>query len=215
MLRRAYRACESEGIGYLARRAGSKTRAFPLVRGLYARYKNRRVLANLPSPLQLHLGCGSVRLDGYVNVDIEDWAGACDMIASAVELPMFADDSVDRVFNHALLEHIPPWLTLKTLSEWYRILKPGGTIRIEVPDLERIFEDWLVKGTISEETAVNNIFGGRKSPVKGWSHQDHLTGFTYDRLTRFMAQVGFVGFERREHQQYHHILAIHARKPVE
>ena len=84
-----------------------------------------------------------------------------------------------------------------------------------MPDLERIFEDWLVKGTLGEQEAVDNIFGGNKSPRKAYTHQDHLTGFTYDRLTRMMSRCGFERFERLEHPRYHHILVVKGRKAVE
>jgi ubiquinone/menaquinone biosynthesis C-methylase UbiE len=152
-------------------------------------------------------------MEGYVNIDIEDWAGVCDLVTSAVDLSMFPDDSVDCIFNHALLEHIPPWDTLRAIAEWYRVLKPGGTIQIEVPDLERIYEDWLIEGTLSEEDAINNIFGGFKKPDKAYTAQHHLTGFTYGRLTRMMAEVGFEGLVRAEHGTYHHILVVQGRKP--
>ena len=208
----------SEGISGVYRRGrGRLGRLVPKSlrkNRLWIAYKNRKPLAQLRPAIQLHLGCGTVYLDGYVNIDIEDWAGVCDMIASATNLSMFADSSVDHVFNHALLEHIPPWNTLKTLQEWHRVLKPGCTIQIEVPDLERIYEDWLVKGTLTEHDAIENIYGGNKKPGKAYKAQDHLTGFTFDRLTRMMAQAGFEEFVRLEHDTYHHILVVHARKPV-
>jgi len=163
-------------------------------------------------PLKLHLGCGSIHLDGYINADIQDWAGACDLTANAGDLHTFKDNSVDHIFNHALLEHIPPWGTMKTLKEWNRVLKPGGIIQIEVPDLERIFQDWLVNKTIGEQEAIDNIYGGNKAPNKVYSRQDHLTGFTYDGLTRMMSECSFTDFTRLEHPKYHHILVVRACK---
>lgn len=165
-------------------------------------------------PLQLHLGCGSVHLDGYINIDVEDWGGACDLVSDASSLSLFPNESADRIFCHALLEHIPPWDTQKSLLEWHRVLKPHGTIQIEVPDLERIFTDWLIDKTLSEQEAINNIFGGNKSPSKKYSRQDHLTGFTYNRLTKMMEECGFSCFQRLEHPKYNHILVLTARKEL-
>lgn len=147
-------------------------------------------------------------------MDVEDWAGVCDMIGSALKLSMFADDSVDRIFHHAMLEHMPPWETMPALCEWHRVLKPGGTIQIETPDLERIFNDWFVGRTLDEQTAINNIFGGNKSPGKAYAAQDHLTGFTFDRLSRMMQEAGFENMHRLEHDQYRVILVIEASKPT-
>ena len=187
-----------------------KCRILPLIMSVTGRRRFRKLLKE--EPLKLHLGCGSIHLDGYINTDIQDWAGACDLTADAGDLHMFKDNSVDHIFNHALLEHIPPWDTRKTLREWNRVLKPGGRIQIEVPDLERIFQDWLVDKTLSEQDAIDNIFGGNKAPNKVYSRQDHLTGFTYDRLTRMMSECSFTGFTRLEHAKYHHILVVCACK---
>jgi SAM-dependent methyltransferase len=204
----------SRRIQKTVRRISRRVYKTPVLRSIHVWIKNQRALRALTTPTKLHLGCGSEYLKGYVNIDVEDWAGICDMVANATHLPMFPDNSVDHIFNHALLEHIPPWDTLPALQEWYRILRPGGTIQIEVPDLERIFEDWLVEGSLGEAEAINNIFGGNKSPDKAYRAQDHLTGFTFGRLTKMMAQVGFEDCERLEHDTYHHILVVHARKPM-
>lgn len=143
-------------------------------------------------------------------MDIQNWAGACDLVADARYLP-FSDRSVDAILNHALLEHIAPWDTMRTLREWYRVLIPGGIVQIEVPDLRRIFEDWLVKGRLGEQEAINNIFGG-VCANKPYSHQYHLTGFTYARLTRRLEAAGYTGMFRLEHPRYHHILIVQARR---
>lgn len=161
---------------------------------------------------KLHLGCGSIHLTDYINVDIEKWCGGVDVVADACNLSRYETGTIDHIFTHALLEHIPPWDTMKALKEWHRVLKPDGTIQVEVPDLERIFQDWLVEGTLSEKLALDNIFGGL-SPDKRYEHQYHLTGFTYERLTRMMKEVGFVECERLEHEKFRQILVVYARKP--
>jgi predicted SAM-dependent methyltransferase len=187
---------------------------FPFVKGFCIHIKNRIAISKISkvTPLKLHLGCGSICLDGYVNIDIEDWAGICNIIHDATKLPMFSDNSVDHIYNHALLEHIPPWDIERTLEEWNRILKPGGTIQIEVPDLERIFQDWFINETLGEQEAINNIYGGKKEPNKKYSQQHHLTGFTYNKLSRIMSAYGFVNCKRLEHEKYHHILVLFAQK---
>jgi len=175
------------------------------------RRRGRRLLKQ--KPLRLHLGCGRIHLDGYVNIDIKDWAFVCDVVADVTDLHIFEDNSVEHIFTQQLLEHIPPWDTMRTLKEWNRILSLEGTIQIEVPDLERVFHDWLVDKTLNEQEAINNIYGGNKSPTKAYgSHQDHLTGFTYERLTRMMADCGFTDFKRLEHPKYHHVLVVWAQK---
>jgi len=70
----------------------------------------------------------------------------------------------------------------------------------------------LINKNLGEEEAIDNIYGGNKAPNKAYSHQDHLTGFTYDRLTRMMKNCGFINLKRLEHSKYHHILVIYAQK---
>ena len=176
------------------------------------RKKRKAILSNMPAPFKLHLGCGNTYLEGYVNSDVENWSGRCDLICSATDLSFLPSRTVDHIFHHAMIEHLPPWETTSAMKEWYRVLKEGGTIQIETPDLERVFEDWLVNQTLSEKDAIANIFGGNKSPQKAYSAQHHLTGFTYARLARMMSDVGFHDFSRKEHLEYHHILVVCARK---
>ena len=161
--------------------------------------------------MKLHLGCGSIRLPGYVNTDTENWSGKCDVVCDARNLSQWSD--VEEVYSHSVLEHIPPWDTEHTLTEWFRVLKPGGIVRVEVPDLERCYEDWKA-GLIGETEYINNVYGGNKAPGRKFAAtQHHLTGFTFAILSRILAQVGFVDVQRYEHETYHHCLAMRARKP--
>ena len=163
--------------------------------------------------LKLNLGCGHTYIKGFVNIDKTPWGCTPDLIADALDLHMYENDMVDHIHTYALLEHIPPWDTLKALREWFRVLKSGGTIHIEVPDLVRIYEDWLVHGIIDEQTAIDFIFGGGKSSSPPYEEQHHLTGFTYSRLARMMKQVGFAKISQVESARFHWVLAIDARKP--
>lgn len=188
----------------------------PFIRWFYIKIFNEFQWINIKKlkEKKLHLGCGQIKLEGFINIDVENWAGACDLVMNCTNLKRFADQSVDYIFNHALLEHIAPYKTVPALKEWNRVLKLNGRILIEVPDLERIFEDWLVKKKLSEQEAINNIFGGNKRERGKFLAQDHLTGFTYERLCRFLSECGFSEFKRLEHKRYHHILCIEAKKTV-
>ncbi|MDY6934502.1 MAG: hypothetical protein SVZ03_09815 [Spirochaetota bacterium] len=198
----------------LIKKAAKRLYQVPIIKHIYIALFNAFSIKKIKkiNTLKLHLGCGSVKLDGFINIDIENWAGKCDLIMDCVKLKKIKSKSVDYIFTHALLEHIPPYKTSDTLIAWNRVLKIGGIILIEVPDLERIFEDWLVKGILSEKEAINNIFGGNKKEKDKYSAQDHLTGFTYTRLCNFLKECGFNNFKRIEHDIYHHILCIQAMK---
>ncbi len=53
------------------------------------------------------------------------------------------DDSVDVVYHSHVLEHIDRDVAPAFLRECLRVLKPGGIIRVVVPDLERAAEEYL------------------------------------------------------------------------
>lgn len=149
--------------------------------------------------LKLNLGCGGVYLDGFVNIDKVAWGPrGADLIADVLDLNMYGDGIVDYIHTYGLLEHIPPWDTLLALREWARVLRPGGMIHIEVPDLHRVLEGWFITGDLDEQTAINLIYGGNKEPNKIYLDQHHLTGFSLSRLARMMSQARFSNIRRVE-----------------
>jgi SAM-dependent methyltransferase len=96
------------------------------------------------SSVYANLGCGSRYHPSWLNFDLNPTAPGvthCDL-TEGVPLP---DDHCDAVFNSALLEHLSPESASKFLHECRRILKPGGILRIGVPDLERIAQVYLAK----------------------------------------------------------------------
>jgi SAM-dependent methyltransferase len=84
--------------------------------------------------LMLHLGCGPVRLDGFVNIDIFPAPLAMNVLWG---LP-FDDGQARIVYLSHLLEHLfYPTDVQSLLSECARVLAPGGLIRVVVPDIAR------------------------------------------------------------------------------
>lgn len=87
--------------------------------------------------LRLNLGCGDKILEGYVNVDVApSRAGKKpDVLCDLRKLEPFDDDSVDEVLSVHVVEHFHRWEILNVLKEWVRVLKPGGKMIIECPNL--------------------------------------------------------------------------------
>jgi SAM-dependent methyltransferase len=79
--------------------------------------------------MKLHLGCGSKKLEGYVNVDV---VGTPDKVCDLSAFPWpFEDDSADEIFSEHFLEHVIDFE--KTILEIHRILKPNGVLHFRVP----------------------------------------------------------------------------------
>lgn len=76
--------------------------------------------------------------DSVVSIDVEDRAGEIDLIADIQDLHPFADASFDTILCSQVLEHVPrPW---EALSEFSRVLRPGGCLLLSVPHLSMIHE---------------------------------------------------------------------------
>jgi len=68
---------------------------------------------------------------------IEEMRGDCIVWNLAKGIP-FADQTFDVVYHSHLLEHIDREYAAGFLADCFRVLKPGGVIRVVVPDLEQL-----------------------------------------------------------------------------
>jgi len=92
----------------------------------------------------LNVGCGQRFHADWVNVDLvpaDSSVRACDISKG---LP-FDDGQFDAVYHSHVLEHLDPAAGRALLAECLRVLKPGGVVRIVVPDLEQIATLYLQK----------------------------------------------------------------------
>jgi SAM-dependent methyltransferase len=106
------------------------------------------------SAIKLNLGCGNKILDGFVNVDVvEERAGAKpDIVANVSERLPFPDDYADLILSVHVIEHFYRWEVLEVLREWVRVLKPGGIMVCECPNLLSACEAMLRKPEASAGT---------------------------------------------------------------
>lgn len=95
-------------------------------------------LQSEPRP-RLHLGAGPVVLPGWLNSDISPLHPNIVPIDAAEPLPL-PDKSVDAVFCEHLIEHLPYAAGQSMVAEVFRILRPGGVLRVSTPDLQRLCE---------------------------------------------------------------------------
>jgi predicted SAM-dependent methyltransferase len=95
-----------------------------------------------------------------------------------------SDASVDCVYSQHLLEHLYPEVAKSCLSESFRVLKPGGILRVCIPDL-----DLMVRGYDSSnpEPFLDAIFEGRQARDKN-RHHWHYNKVSMEALLK---SVGF------------------------
>lgn len=126
--------------------------------------------------MKLNLGSGPQTIEGFTNLD----AKSGDVI---FPLP-HADGSVDEVRASHVLEHFPHAQTQAVLQEWVRVLKPGGLLKIAVPDFPTIARNYLAK---QEQPTVGYVMGGQ---VDG--DDFHKSLFDLQTLSELMRAGGLV-----------------------
>ena len=92
----------------------------------------------------INLGCGERTHPDWLNVDLT--AGKSDVLKYDLTTGVpFPSDRADAVYCAAVLEHFRRQNVAQFLKEIYRVLKPGGVIRVGVPDLEKLCQIYLEK----------------------------------------------------------------------
>jgi predicted SAM-dependent methyltransferase len=87
--------------------------------------------------MRLHLGAGKRFIPGFYAIDAVDYPHI-DLVHEIDNLPMVVTDSVDLIYTAHTLEHFVVRDVPRVLAEWRRVLKPGGTLRLSVPDFAAI-----------------------------------------------------------------------------
>ncbi len=90
----------------------------------------------------LNLGCGNRYHPDWVNIDIVKTGQNVIQYDLLKGIP-FEDNSFDVVYHSHLLEHFSKSYAPFFIKECFRVLKPGGIIRVVVPDLEGIVREYL------------------------------------------------------------------------
>ncbi len=158
------------------------------------------------APLRLNLGCGDKILPGYVNVDVvESRAGKKpDVLCDLHKLEPFADNSVDEILAVHVVEHFWRWEVPDILKEWVRVLKPGGRMILECPNLLSACEEFLKN---PEAAATGGPQGQRSMWVfygdPRWQdpYMVHRWGYTPRSLAQLMQETGLVN-ARQEPAQF-------------
>jgi len=83
-----------------------------------------------------NLGCGKKHWNGWVNVDL--YSDVSDIKCDLRKLEL-ASNSADAVAAIHVLEHFYEWEVHALLTEWMRVLKPGGKMILELPCMDKVF----------------------------------------------------------------------------
>lgn len=148
------------------------------------------------SAMKLNIGCGGRRIDGYTGVDAVQ-RPAADIVAKADAIPL-PDSSCDEIMAIHLVEHVHPWEVPGLLQEWHRLLKPGGRLVLELPDLikccKNIIDGKMVGGKHPDQLGLWGLYGDDREKDPFMSHK---WGHTFKTLAPTVKAAGFIKIEER------------------
>ncbi len=142
---------------------------------------------------KLHLGCGKKRLDGYINIDIQK-NSAVDMVADVTKLD-FEPESIDVIYNCAVLEHLGRYQWFDVLKTWSGFLKKGGKIYTSTTDLEAVLKRYQKQGDVYE--LLGFLVGGQKDP-----YDIHGMVFDFKVLHDAFSKLGFKNIRRFDWREF-------------
>lgn len=154
---------------------------------------------------KLEIGPGKKRLKGFETFDIIKRPGV-DYVGDARSLP-FEDGTFSFVYASHVIEHFPWYATVEVLSEWRRVLAPGGSLDVWTVDAAKVarllleYEDsrkWERPDKWSRHGVDSNPYQWCNGRIFAYARQDgddsvnwHRAMFTPRHLCECFEAAGF------------------------
>jgi predicted SAM-dependent methyltransferase len=99
-------------------------------------------------------------------------------------LPQYEDNSVDLIYSSHVLEHTRRHEYMDILKRWNAILKPGGTLRLAVPDIGQVIAHYNEHGDLRKLRGF--LWGGQT-----YNENYHYMGWDFATISEDLLEAGF------------------------
>lgn len=151
--------------------------------------------------MKIHIGCGKRDFGpGWINIDQEKFPHVHH--SDIFNLPC-QRGTVDLIYSSHVIEYFDRFEIFHLLSEWNAFLRPGGTLRVAVPNFEV-----MSKLYVEKKCDLSNILGPLYGRMKsGQGNIYHKTTYDFDSLRGVLEKSGFVDvrlydWRKTEHAQH-------------
>ena len=153
-------------------------------------------MTNNQQLVKLNLGCGDKIIPGYINIDTvsERKDKKPDIIADIRDLKTIKTAIADEILAVHVIEHFFYWEVGPLLKSWRRVLKPGGKIILECPNLlhacKMIIENPR-KASLADQNGQMSMWPLYGDPNWKDPLMCHKWAYTPDSLMSVLMTAGF------------------------
>lgn len=160
----------------------------------------------------LYVGCGHHRMNGFTHVEISVGkqfkkggnVGPPDILADITRHIPLKDNTVDLIFSRATLEHLTYKELINHFLECHRLIKKGGYIRMSVPDMDIMINNYLNKEEDLEKAKREDEISIDEMPCENHTdlfiqrilYHDHYYLHNFDTLSRALKKTGFTNIKK-------------------
>lgn len=150
-------------------------------------------------PSRIHIGCGGVHLDGYLNIDIINENGAADELCDCTDIFTFHPEfegKIEEILGLHVFEHFYKDEAIQALQQYYDMLRPDGRLILEMPDFKALCG--LVLEGNTDDLTMGYVFGSHSR-----AGQTHFWGWSPETLRKELVKIGFNEIHVGQGTDYH------------
>ena len=174
-------------------------------------------LSKIPE-INIHFGCGEISDARFINVDARPLPHV-HLVTKSPMLRAFPKSSAHSIYGCHVFEHLPFHMQKIVITRWVDILKPGGWLRLSVPDFDKLVDKYLIcdRNPLSIQAP---LMGGQDYP--GNFHCAIFTSAHLSKLLRDSGLINITAWHPRDEHAWPHdhswsdsvSLNLIAQKPI-